>query len=189
MADKKLCKFNSTRVWSYGPASDPLPAMGVAPAANSQFNYPAYTIETMTHTPVNVRWINDLVDKEGNYLDHLLPIDQTVHWANPPMDCRTGEPRTDCAGRSQEAYKGPVPIVTHVHGAHVGPESDGYPEVIRRPGGCQQPTTYRTGGPPAERCSMMLATGPMTGRWAMPISVTPTASPRPHCGTTITPSA
>jgi FtsP/CotA-like multicopper oxidase with cupredoxin domain len=146
MADKKLCKFNSTRVWSYGPASDPLPAMGVAPAANSQFNYPAYTIEAMTHTPVNVRWINDLVDKEGNYLDHLLPIDQTVHWANPPMDCRTGEPRTDCAGRSQEAYKGPVPIVTHVHGAHVGPESDGYPEAWWLPAANNIPDGWASSG-------------------------------------------
>ena len=40
-----------------------------------------------------------------------------------------GDPRTDCRGQSQEPYLGPVPIVTHVHGAHVGPESDGYPEA------------------------------------------------------------
>ncbi len=44
--------FPATTIWSYGPASDPLPdstaqggAAGVAPAPNSQFNYPAYTME------------------------------------------------------------------------------------------------------------------------------------------------
>jgi FtsP/CotA-like multicopper oxidase with cupredoxin domain len=139
-------KFNPTRVWSYGPAADPLPAMGVAPAANSQFNYPAYTIEAATDTPLNVRWINGLVDEKGDYLEHLLPIDQTVHWANPPQECRTGAPRTDCAGSSQEAYKGPVPIITHVHGAHVGPESDGYPEAWWLPAARNLPKGYATSG-------------------------------------------
>jgi FtsP/CotA-like multicopper oxidase with cupredoxin domain len=139
-------KFNPTRVWSYGPAADPLPAMGVAPATNSQFNYPAYTIEADTDTAVNVRWINDLVDKKGKYLNHLLPIDQTVHWANPVMDCRDGNPRTDCAGNSQTPYEGPVPIVTHVHGAHVGPESDGYPEAWWLPAATNIPKGYATSG-------------------------------------------
>jgi len=119
--------FKATTLWSYGPAADPTP--GVAPDPGSQFNYPAYTIETMSNTPVNVRWINDLVGKGGNYLPHLLPVDQTVHWANPPMECKDGTTRTDCAGVDPKVYKGPVPIVTHVHGAHVDPHSDGYPEA------------------------------------------------------------
>mgnify|MGYP001817209872 CR=1 FL=1 len=139
-------KFNPTRIWSYGPANDRRPKGGVAPAANSQFNYPAYTIEATSGTPVNVRWINGLVNWKGEYLDHLLPIDQTVHWANPPQDCRTGAPRTDCAGNSQELYKGPVPIVTHVHGAHVGPESDGYPEAWWLPAANNIPAGYATSG-------------------------------------------
>ena len=36
--------FPPTTVWSYGPASDPTPA--VAPDPGSRFNYPACTIET-----------------------------------------------------------------------------------------------------------------------------------------------
>ncbi|MDX1698082.1 MAG: hypothetical protein R3308_07320, partial [Thiohalobacterales bacterium] len=39
--------FPPTTVWSYGPAADPVPdstalggGAGIAPAANSQFNYP-----------------------------------------------------------------------------------------------------------------------------------------------------
>ncbi|MDH3900699.1 MAG: copper oxidase, partial [Gammaproteobacteria bacterium] len=142
----KNCTFPPTTIWSYGPSDDPLPMGGVAPATNSQFNYPAYTVETTSNTPVDVRWINDLVDSKGKYLPHLLNIDQTVHWANPPMECREGEPRTDCAGTSDEAYKGPVPIVTHVHGAHVEGHSDGYPEAWWLPAVKNIPRKYATSG-------------------------------------------
>ena len=124
--------YPPTTVWSYGPKADPLPdasglglPAGVAPAPNSQFNYPAYTVETISNTPVNVRWINDLKGDFGvgtNCLSHLLPVDQTLHWANPagPIDMH---------GMDPTPYVGPVPIVTHVHGAHVDPHSDGYPEA------------------------------------------------------------
>jgi len=145
--------FSATHVWSYGPENDPVPDSkdlggdaGTAPAANSQFNYPAYTVEAMSYQQVDVRWINDLVDKNGNYLPHLLPVDQTVHWANPPMECRMGEARTDCAGTDPKAYTGPVPIVTHLHGAHVGPESDGYPEAWWLPAANNIPAGYATSG-------------------------------------------
>ena len=33
---------------------------------------------------MRVKWINDLKDANGNYLPHLLPVDPTLHWANPP---------------------------------------------------------------------------------------------------------
>ena len=69
--------FPPTTVWSYGPASDDTPT--VAPHPDSQFNYPAYTIETLDAVEVRVRWINDLVDDEGRFLEHLVPIDQTLH--------------------------------------------------------------------------------------------------------------
>ncbi|MCU7851895.1 MAG: multicopper oxidase domain-containing protein [Candidatus Thiodiazotropha sp. (ex Monitilora ramsayi)] len=144
--------FPPTTVWSYGPATDPRPdsrALGggrnVAPASNSQFNYPAYTIEAVKDTNVTVDWKNQLVRRPdrcravgGNigterandckFIPHLLPVDQTLHWANPKARCDKGELRTDCHGQSQKPYRGPVPIVTHVHGAHTGPSSDGYTE-------------------------------------------------------------
>jgi bilirubin oxidase len=111
-----------TTVWGYGSVTDP-----------KTFSYPARTIEAMTNKSVQVKWINDLKDpKTKKFLKHLLPIDQTLHWANPPMDCidaDTKGPRTDCRGFSQEPYAGPVPIITHLHGAHVQPDSDGYPEA------------------------------------------------------------
>jgi FtsP/CotA-like multicopper oxidase with cupredoxin domain len=149
-----LCNLPATTVWSYGPAEDPVPdssglsggAVGLAPAPNSQFNYPAYTVEATASQTTDVRWINDLVDSRGRYLPHLLPIDQTLHWANPPMQCRDGFRRTDCSGRSPTPYTGPVPIVTHVHGAHVGPESDGYPEAWWLPAAKNIPQGYATSG-------------------------------------------
>ncbi|WP_035056112.1 multicopper oxidase family protein [Desulfuromonas sp. TF] len=137
-------KFKATTVWSYGPADDPLPE--VAPNPDSGFNYPAYTIESVSGTQVDVRWINGLVDKNGRYLEHLLPVDQTVHWANPPQECRDGTERTDCAGISDKVYKGPVPIVTHLHGAHVEPHSDGYPEAWWLPAANNIPEGYATEG-------------------------------------------
>jgi FtsP/CotA-like multicopper oxidase with cupredoxin domain len=127
--------FPMTTVWSYGSINHP-----------GTFNYPAFTIETKVDQPTRVKWINDLVDENGNFLPHILPVDQTLHWANPPMDCLKGDSRTDCRGESQDFYTGPVPIVTHVHGAHVGPESDGYPEAWWLPDANNIPAGYATQG-------------------------------------------
>jgi len=117
----------ATTVWSYGSALDA-----------TTFNYPAFTIETTANTPVNVRWINDLKDANGKFLPHILPVDQSLHWANPgQLPCMMPGQATDCmpdpmqtaAGALLQPYAGPVPIITHVHGAHVDPHSDGYPEA------------------------------------------------------------
>jgi spore coat protein A, manganese oxidase len=134
----------ATTVWSYGPESDPTPT--VAPDSHSQFNYPAYTIETTANRRVNVRWINGLVKPDGTFLPHLLPVDQTLHWANPPKDCLHGDPRTDCMGKNQAPYTGPVPMVVHVHGSHVDPHSDGYSEAWWLPAARNIPPTYARSG-------------------------------------------
>jgi FtsP/CotA-like multicopper oxidase with cupredoxin domain len=125
-----------TTVWGYGSVDMP----GTI-AEGGSFAYPAFTVEAKANRPDRVKWINDLVDEDGNYLPHLLPVDQTLHWANPMRDCRPhtmigetpkisqGEDATDCVGRSAEPYTGPVPMVAHLHGAHVDGVSDGYPEA------------------------------------------------------------
>lgn len=110
--------FPMTTVWSYGSANDP-----------GTFHYPSFTIEARVDRPVRVKWMNQLVDGNGNFLPHLLPVDQTLHWANPPGDCMDGTKRTDCRGKSQFPYAGPVPVSVHLHGAHVNPDSDGFPEA------------------------------------------------------------
>ena len=56
------------RCGATGRTADPQPdstalggGAGIAPAPNSQFNYPAYTLENTVNTPTMVDWINDLV--------------------------------------------------------------------------------------------------------------------------------
>jgi|GEM_PF-407143 len=130
----------ATTVWSYGRAEDPLPdssliaggAAETAPATNSTFNYPAFTIENTSRVMTKVRWINDLKDPvTGKYRQHLFHVDQTMHWANPTKANCIIPPydRTDCETDIAFPYIGPVPMVTHVHGAHVQGNSDGYPEA------------------------------------------------------------
>ncbi len=120
-----------TTVWSYGSRAHP-----------STFNYPAFTIEAMAGRPVRVKWINGLVDRRGHYLPHLLPVDQTLHWANPPG----GSTGRDMRGYDQAPYQGPVPIVTHVHGAHTGDESDGFPQAWFLPAATNLPPDYASEG-------------------------------------------
>jgi spore coat protein A, manganese oxidase len=87
------------------------------------------------------------VDKKtGRFLRHLLPIDQTLHWANPPQLCIDGTRSTDCRGFIPRRYMGPVPIVTHVHGSHVESHSDGYPEAWWLPAATNIPGGYATKG-------------------------------------------
>lgn len=126
-----------TTVWSYGSQAHP----GTV-AEGGTFNYPAFTIEAQYNQPVRVNWINGLLDAFGNYLPHLLPVDQTLHWANPPG----GVDGRDKRGFDQTPYMGPVPIVTHVHGAHTTEDSDGYAEAWYLPDAVNIPAGYaRTG--------------------------------------------
>ena len=69
----------ATTVWGYGPAK----AKGRV--SNRISNAPSLTIEATQGRPVRIKWINELVDANGNYLPHLLPVDPTLHWANPPQ--------------------------------------------------------------------------------------------------------
>jgi spore coat protein A, manganese oxidase len=129
-----------TTVWGYGPVR-----------ARSKrglllHHAPSLTIEARWDRPVRVRWINDLVDPQGNYLPHLLPVDPTLHWANPPggPQGRDTRPSVDS---TPGPYAGPVPIVTHVHGAvGVGDESDGYSEAWYLPAAANVPAGYATEG-------------------------------------------
>ena len=91
---------------------------------------------------MRVTWINDLIDPQGHYLPHLLPVDQTLHWANPAG----GMHPIDHAGDDPTPYLGPVPIVTHLHGAHADQESDGYAEAWYLPDASDIPEGYATHG-------------------------------------------
>lgn len=120
-----------TSVWGYGSLTN-----------TGTFNYPSFTIEATANRRVQVTWVNQLVDSNGRYLPHLLPVDQTLHWANPSGGL-TGR---DMRGSDPEPYQGPVPIVTHLHGGHTTDESDGYPQAWFLPAANNIPQGFATTG-------------------------------------------
>jgi spore coat protein A, manganese oxidase len=166
------CTFPPTTVWSYGPDADPTPA--VAPDPNSQFNYPSYTIEAKKDVTATVDWINGLVadpdackvtqdfanDPACNYRPHIIPVDRSLHWANPEqLPCIEPGRVKDCAPDPvkmaelgldptilKQPYLGPVPMVPHLHGSHATPESDGYAEAWWLPNANNIPAGYATTG-------------------------------------------
>jgi FtsP/CotA-like multicopper oxidase with cupredoxin domain len=126
----------TTSVWGYGPAQ------AFSPRAPRIWNAPSLTIEANWNVPVRIKWINDLKDANGGYLPHLLPVDQTLHWANPPGGA-AGRDERPVFTSTPGPYLGPVPLVTHVHGAvGVGDESDGYAEAWYLPAANNIPLSY-----------------------------------------------
>jgi FtsP/CotA-like multicopper oxidase with cupredoxin domain len=137
-------KLGPTTVWSYAAVGRP-----------ETRSYPAFTIESLVDLPTRVQWVNNLKDSRGKYLKHLLPVDQSLHWANPGrLPCMPHQPgmepmaHTDCRPENppQTPYEGPVPIVTHLHGAHVQPDSDGFPEAWYLPDAKDIPDGFATRG-------------------------------------------
>jgi bilirubin oxidase len=120
----------TTTVWGYGSAPH-----------RQTFNYPAFTIEARVDRPVRIKWINDLVDRNGRYLSHLLPVDPTLHWANPPGGIAGRDSRPTFTS-TPGPYTGPVPIVTHLHGSHSTEESDGFAEAWYLPHATNIPAGY-----------------------------------------------
>jgi FtsP/CotA-like multicopper oxidase with cupredoxin domain len=130
----------ATTVWGYG-----------AVAADSKrglliHNAPSLTIEVDHNRPVRVKWINDLKKADGTFRPHLLPVDPTLHWANPPGGTAGRDTRPTFTS-TPSRYEGPVPMVTHVHGAvGVGDESDGYAEAWFLPDAGDIPFDYAREG-------------------------------------------
>jgi spore coat protein A, manganese oxidase len=124
-----------TTVWGYGSVGHP-----------DSFAYPAGTIEAQYGRPLRVKWINDLKDAAGRYLPHLLSVDPTLHWANPPGG-RAGRDTRPTFTRTPGPYTGPVPTVPHLHGIErVAQESDGFPEAWFLPAANNIPDHYATTG-------------------------------------------
>jgi spore coat protein A len=88
----------ATTVWGYGAVN----------GAGSKrplliHNAPSLTIEAQYNRPVRVKWINNLIAANGDHLPHLLPVDQTLHWASPPggTNDRDSRPRRGRRGRRE----------------------------------------------------------------------------------------
>jgi len=130
----------ATTVWGYGAVKS------ATKGGLLLHNAPSLTIEAQANRPVLVKWINDLKDASGNFLPHLLPVDPTLHWANPPGGT-AGRDTRPAFTSTPGSYTGPVPMVTHVHGAvGVGDESDGYAEAWYLPTAGNIPAGYATEG-------------------------------------------
>jgi spore coat protein A, manganese oxidase len=109
--------YPKTKVFAYGGRS-----LGYGETEPKDvWTSPGPTFEMKHGAQVKVKWVNGI---EGR---HLFPMDPTLHWANPdkletpkgPFDENFVNPAADS----------PVPIVTHVHGLEVAPDSDGSPDA------------------------------------------------------------
>ena len=143
-----------TTVWGYGAVTS------VSKRGLLVHNAPSLTIEAMWNRPVRIKWINELKDADGNFLPHILAVDPTLHWANPAGGVAGRDERPDFTGKTYvpladfddpetqyTQYTGPVPIVTHVHGAvGVGDESDGYAEAWYLPAANDIPPGFASEG-------------------------------------------
>jgi spore coat protein A len=130
----------ATTVWGYGPVH----TVEEKPLV---YHAPSLTLEANWDVPVVVKWTNDLKDQAtGDYLPHLLPVDPTLHWANPPGG-KAGRDSRPSFAATPGGYRGPVPIVTHVHGmAGVPDHSDGYAEAWYLPAARNIPAEYAATG-------------------------------------------
>ena len=132
--------YPKTLLWGYGPVT------AMAEGALLLHNAPSLTIEATAGVPTRIKWINDLKADDGTALPHLLPVDPTLHWANPAGG-ESGRDSRPIFDDPPEPYTGPVPMVVHVHGAvGVGDESDGYAEAWFLPDATDIPAGYAAVG-------------------------------------------
>jgi spore coat protein A, manganese oxidase len=83
---------------------------------------PGATFLVTKGKPTRVEWINNIVGP------HFLPIDPTIHWANPNK-MATPRPPFKAFPPGYLSAQDPVPIVTHLHGGEVPSAFDGGPDV------------------------------------------------------------
>ena len=92
-------------------------------------SYPGPTIEAERGKPLRARFRNEL---QNQILLAALPVDQTLHWADP-LGAKQGA-HSHHGGGPRERYAGPVPLITHLHGGEVHAQSDGHPDAWYTPG-------------------------------------------------------
>jgi FtsP/CotA-like multicopper oxidase with cupredoxin domain len=111
--------FPATKVWGYGgQARDAVTGQKLGFIKHS----PGATFEARRNCPLTVKWKNKLSSP------HPLPVDPTLHWADPN---NLGMVMCPCLpfppGYEKAQY--PVPIVTHLHGGEVPSAFDGHPDA------------------------------------------------------------
>lgn len=124
--------FGLTTVWGYeGEASDPLTGVALGRIRNS----PGPSFEATVNIPVQVTWVNNLVDPQGNPLRHSFAVDPTLHWANPKGLQSPSLVSVPPFPPGYSVFQSPVPITPHLHGAEVSSLFDGHPDSWWTPDG------------------------------------------------------
>ena len=81
---------------------------------------PGSTFEATRGIPANVQWVNDLTEP------NIFAVDPTLHWANP-NNMKMPHPPFKPYPPGYKLAQSPVPMVTHLHGGELRPDSDGHP--------------------------------------------------------------
>jgi FtsP/CotA-like multicopper oxidase with cupredoxin domain len=119
--------FAPTKVWGYeGQAKNAVTGEAMGDVSST----PGSTFEAIQGVPIQVKWVNNLVDSQGKPLSYFVPVDPTIHWANPnnlPMDMTNTNTPSFPPGNLEAQSS--VPIVTHLHGGEVQSTSDGGPNA------------------------------------------------------------
>ena len=117
-ADGKSTGFGLTTVFAYGgKVKDTL----TGDSTDFRFS-PGATFEVIRGIPTQVEWTNNLTGAQ------FLPVDPTLHWANPNGIPKPTPPFTSFPPGYEDAQS-PIPIVTHLHGGEVSSFSDGGPDA------------------------------------------------------------
>lgn len=105
--------FGATKVWGFeGQAKDAVTGEDLGLIHSS----PGGTFEANRGVPVQVKWVNNLVDSSGNPLMHMFAIDPTIQWANPNGMESPNPVSAPAFPSGYSQAQSPVPIVIHLHG-------------------------------------------------------------------------
>ncbi len=130
---------------------------------------PGPTFEATRGVPTRVKWENNLLDANGNPLQHIFPVDPTMMWANPnniDMNAAMMQFNQGLAPPFPLGYNGtpytlpngkvanpdgwnaqsPIPISIHLHGSETISDYDGGPDQWFTPNGIHG-SDYRTAEP------------------------------------------
>ena len=130
--------FGASTVWGFeGEAKDAVTGERLGLVHST----PGSTFEAIRGVPVQVKWVNDLVDTFGNPLPNLFAVDPTFNWANP-NGIQTPNPSSVPPDVYPQAQS-PVPISIHLHGGETPSTSDGNPDAWWTPNGLHGPA-YNT---------------------------------------------
>lgn len=154
-----LLGYNPTRVWAY-EITDVRTGKLLGPA-----HWPGVTIENQRLKATKVTYVNELpsfdpANSTSGYpyslglVQGLVSVDQSIHWADPlantgPMNCMG----IDCTVQANstnlccQVFTGPIPAVTHLHGAEAFSGVDGGPEQWFTPDGVRGKDYFSYGNP------------------------------------------